>query len=145
MQQGEVVKVKFSPFKKSYAYECGGNGVVLEKIGGGICFYATDHTHEEIYCVMPLGYEKDFKDRNYYISAPDEQHMMLRVRNALLVIDYKNHWVSTNVENFRVYGSPAWGQKCGVPWKDAYTRMFAAAEKKRTGGEGKPEASESEE
>lgn len=131
MQCGEAIKVKFSPFKRRYAYECGSNGVVLERIGGGICFYATDDTHDEIHCVMLLGSEQDFKDCKYYIYAPDQQHMMLRVRKAVLVIDFVNRCCSTNVENFKMFGSQDWGMQCSVPWKDSYTEMFANAEKKR--------------
>ena len=133
MQVGEAISIKFSRFKRKYEYVCGEYGFVLERVGGGICFYATDATHEEIFCVVPLGFEKDFKDVNYYIYSIDENRMFFRVRRALLYIDFANKFCSTNVENFRVFGSPEWGKECLSPWKDEYTRLYNQAEKKRNG------------
>ena len=37
------------------------------------------------------------------------------------------------MENFRVIGSTEWGQKCLVPWKDEYTKLYNAVENKRNG------------
>lgn len=138
LQPGEVTKVKISRFKREYAFECGNNGMVLERIGGGICCYATSADHEDIYCAMPLGMERDFKDSKYYVYAPDERYMLLRVGKAVLLVDFEAKVCATNVKDFRMYGSPAWGQQCQVPWKDAYTAIYTAAEKRRvaelTGG-----------
>ena len=133
MQVGEAINIKFSRFKRKYEYECGEHGFVLEKVGGGICFYATDASHEDIHCAVPLGFEKDFKDVNYYIYSIDEHRMFFRVRRAVLFIDFEHKWCSTNVENFKVFGSPAWGQDCLVPWKDSYTKLYNKAENKRNG------------
>lgn len=144
MQVGEAIKIKFSRFKKQYQYECGEHGFVLEKIGGGICFYATDASHEDIYCVVPLGFEKDFKDANFYIYSVSEDIAFFRVRRALLMIDFAKKCCSTNVENFRVYGSPDWGKECLVPWKDSYTRLYNKAENKRNGKEDVSEAPKEE-
>jgi len=145
LQVGEAINIKFSRFKKKYAYECGEHGFVLEKVGGGICFYATDATFEDIYCVVPLGFEKDFKDVNYYVYSVDENRMFFRVRRALLYIDFEKKCCSTNVENFRVFGCPDWGQECLVPWKDAYTRLYNKAENKRNGKEEAEESTEENE
>ena len=145
MQPGEVTKVKFSPFKKQYAFECGDNGMVLEKIGGGICCYATDASHENIYCVMPLGMERDFKDSKYYIYAPDDRHMLLRVAKAVLLVDFEAKVCSTNVKDFRTFGSPEWGQQCQVSWKESYTAIYTRAEKRRAAqekGEKLPDSAE---
>lgn len=132
MQTGEAVTVKFTFLKNHFAFECGSHGVTLEKVGGGICFYATDDTHKEIYCAMPLGLERDFKDASYYIYAPSDHQMMLRVRKAVLLVDFAEHFCSTNVKGFRIYGSKAWGQNCSVPWKEEYIQLYNAAEKART-------------
>lgn len=131
LQPGEVTKIKFSRFKRQYAFECGENGIVLERIGGGICCYATNASHEDIYCVMPLGMETDFKGSKYYVYAPNSRHMILRVDKAILLIDFEDKVCATNVKNFRMFGSPAWGQQCQVPWKDSYTSIYQAAEKRR--------------
>ena len=133
MQAGEAISIKFSRFKKKYTYDFGKYGFILEKVGGGICFYATDATFDDIFCVVPLGFEKDFKDVNYYIYSVDENRVFFRVRRALLYIDFEKKFCSTNVENFRVFGCPDWGRECLVPWKDDYTRLYNRAENKRNG------------
>lgn len=145
MQPGEVTRVKFSRFKRQYTFECADHGMVLERIGGGICCYATSADHEDIYCAMPLGMERDFKDSKYYIYAPDERHMLLRVNKAILLVDFEAKVCATNVKDFRMFGSPAWGQKCQVPWKDSYTAIYQAAEKSRVAAlnGGQPEVDES--
>lgn len=133
MQAKEAIKFRFKPFKRQFAVEYGDYGMMLEKVGGGICAYATDKTHENIFCACPLGFEKDFKDTNYYFYAIDGERMMLRVRRAVLMIDFAKKICSTNVENFRVFGSPEWGQNCMVPWKESYTRLYNREEKRRLG------------
>lgn len=133
MQHGESIKWKFTPFKKRLETACGENGMVLEKIGGGVCLYATDAGHETIHCVMPLGFEKDFKDANYYVYAIDDQYMIFRVKKAVLLVDYVNRCCSTNVKDFKMYGSTEWGINCTVPWKDSYTALYTEAEKRRVG------------
>ena len=89
MQVGEAEKVKFSLFKNRFVFACGQNGLTLEKVGGGICLYATDHTHQEIYCAMPLGMEREFKDAAYFIYAPNEHQMLLRVHKAVMLVDFE--------------------------------------------------------
>ena len=133
MQVGEAIKIKLTRFKKHYAYECGEHGIVLERIGGGVCLYVTDASHDDIHCVAPLGADRDFKDVNFYLYSVDEHKMFFRIRRAVLYIDFENKWCSTNVENFRVIGSKEWGQNCLVPWKDEYTKLYNQAENRRNG------------
>lgn len=133
MQIGESIKIKLSRFKRSYAYEAGAHGIMLERLGGGICLYVTDASHEDIHCVAPLGSEADFKDVSFYLYSIDEDRMFFRVRRALLYIDFAAKCCSTNVENFRIIGSTEWGQVCTVPWKNSYTKLYNAAENKRNG------------
>ena len=133
MQVGEAIKIKLSRFKRKYEYECGKHGIVLEKIGGGICLYVTDASYDDIHCVAPLGHEKDFKDCGFYLYSIDEDRMFFRVRRAVLYIDFANKFCATNVENFRVIGSKEWGQNCLVPWKDSYTKLYNQVENKRNG------------
>lgn len=135
MNVGGAVKVKFTLFKNRFAFACGNHGFMLEKVGGGICLYATDHTHEELYCAMPLGMEREFKDSTYYIYAPNDSQMMLRVRKAVLLVDFAGHWCATNVPDFRVYGSKQWGQNCLIPWKEEYTQLYNTAEKAQIAAE----------
>ena len=133
MQIGESIKIKLTRFKRKYEYEVGPHGIVLERSGGGVCLYITDASHEEFHCIAPLGAENDFKDTNFYLYSIDADRMFFRIRRALLYIDFGAKCVSSNVENFRVIGSPEWGKVCTVPWKDSYTRLYNAAEKKRNG------------
>ena len=133
MNVGDAIKLKFSRFRRKLQCECGEHGIVLEKIGGGVCLYVTDASHDDIHCVAPLGLENDFRDVNYYIYSVDENRMFFRVRKAVLYIDFANKCCATNVENFKVIGSPEWGKECLVPWKDAYTKLYNNAENKRNG------------
>ena len=139
MQVGEAIKIKFSRFKRKYEYEIGAHGIVLERLGGGICLYVTDASHDNVHCIAPLGAEADFKDVNFYLYSIDEDRLFFRIRRALLYIDFAAKCCSSNVENFRVIGSPEWGQKCSVPWKDSYTRLYNKAENKRNGKSDDPE------
>jgi hypothetical protein len=133
VQIGEAIKIKFNRFKRKYEYQIGEHGIVLERISGGICLYVTDASHDTIHCIAPLGNESDFKDTNFYLYSIDENRMFFRVRRALLYINFETKHCSSNVENFRVIGSPEWGQVCTSPWKDSYTRLYNSAEKKRNG------------
>ena len=133
MQIGDSIKIKLSRFKRKYAYEIGEHGIMLERIGGGICLYVTDASHDDIHCIAPLGSEIDFRDVNFYLYSIDENRMFFRIRRALLYIDFEAKCVSSNVENFRIIGSPEWGKSCTVPWKDSYTRLYNKAENKRNG------------
>lgn len=133
VQVGEATKIKLSRFKSKYAYECGENGIIIERIGGGLCLYVTDASHEDFHLVAPLGADKDFMDTNFYLYSIDEARMFFRVRRAVLYIDFANKMCATNVENFRIIGSKEWGQNCMVPWKDDYTKLYNAAENKRNG------------
>ena len=133
VQIGESVKIKLNRFKRKYEHEWGDHGILLERVGGGICLYVTDATHEEIYCAVPLGFEKDFKDVNYYFYAVAPDQMFFRIRRALLFVDLEKKCCATNVENFRVFGSPTWRQDCLVPWETSFTKLYNAAENKRNG------------
>lgn len=123
MQHGEVQKVSFSLFKKLFQFECGKHGVVLERDGKAICLYGTDSDHKKIHCAVPLGPEKELKKMNFYVFAPDAQRMLLGVRSALIVIDFRNRFVSANI-NLQVYGSEEWGKDCISPWKEEYKALF---------------------
>lgn len=142
MQIGESIKIKLSRFKRKYDYEIGAHGITLERISGGLCLYVTDASHEDIHCIAPLGNESAFKDVNFYLYSVDEDRMFFRIRRALLYIDFAAKCVSSNVENFRVIGSPDWGKSCSVPWKDSYTRLYNKAENKRNGKSGDSENTE---
>lgn len=84
---------------------------------------------------MPLGMEREFKDSTYYIYAPNDSQMMLRVRKAVLLVDFAGQWCATNVPDFRVYGSKQWGRNCLLSWKEEYTQLYNAAEKARIAAE----------
>lgn len=133
MKVEEFIKFKLSRFKAKYAYEFGAHGIVLERIGGGICLYVTDEAHDDFHCVTLLGMDKDFSDTNFYVYIIDEDRIFFRVRRAVMYIDYANKFCATNVENFKVIGSEEWGQNCLAPWKDEYTKLYNQLENKRNG------------
>ena len=124
MNKGEMQKVKFGLFKKTFMFECEDHGLVLERDGKTVCLYATDRNHAKIYCALPLGPEKIFKRLSYMIVAPDDQYMLMLVEGVMVVVDFVNKTCATNVEKLRVFGSDAWGEECSAPWQKEYNKLF---------------------
>jgi len=132
MKLNDFANFKFTRFKQFGKFELGDHfGFTLEKLGGGICCYATDETHKIMYALAPLGYERDFKDATFYFYRVTDTLAFVRVRRALLMVDFANKFCATNVENFRIHGCPDWGLNCTKPWQDEYTKLYNEAEKKR--------------
>lgn len=129
MQHGEVQKVTFSMFKKLFQFENGKYGLVLERDGKAITLYGTDSDHKKVYCAIPLGPESELKKMNFYVFAPDANRMLLGVRSALIVIDFRHKRCCANV-NLQVYGSEEWGANCIEPWKEEYKKLFGIPEGK---------------
>ncbi len=127
MNCGEVQKVKFGLFKNTFLFECMDHGVVLERDGKAVCIYATDAAHSNIYCALPLGPEKAFKNQAFFVAAPDSRYMLLGVKNVLVVVDFVNKTCATNVPQLRIFGSDAWGQECQSQWKGEYDQLFGLA------------------
>ena len=124
MNKGDMQKVKFGLFKKTFMFECEDHGLVLERDGETVCLYATDRSHSKIYCALPLGPEKILKRLPFYIVAPDDQYMLMLVGEVMVVVDFVNKTCATNVEQLHVFGSDAWGENCGTQWKDEYNKFF---------------------
>ena len=124
MNKGEMQKVKFGLFKKTFMFECEDHGLVLERDGKTVCLYATDRNHAKIYCALPLGPEKIFKRLSYMIVAPDDQYMLMLVEGVMVVVDFVNKTCATNVEKLHVFGSDAWGEECSAPWQKEYNKLF---------------------
>lgn len=121
---GTTQAVKFGLFKNCHKFEAGSRGLVLEKESGGICLYATDAAHENIYCAMPMGRSKDLKMLNFYIFNHDEQKLLCGVGRALFVMDFAEKWAATNVDGFHIFGSDHWGQSCQRVWQPEYMKLF---------------------
>lgn len=121
---GSTEKVSFGLFKKRFLFESGHRGLVLEQADGVVCLYATDAAHGKILCAMPLGRVRDMKKANYYIFAPDENKLLCAVGRALFVMDFTEKWASSNLENYKIYGSDHWGQECQRPWQGSYMKFF---------------------
>ena len=124
MNKGDVQKVTFGLFKKTFMFECEDHGLVLERDGKTVCLYATDSVHSKIYCALPLGPEKILKRLPFYIVAPDDQYMLMLVGVVMVVVDFVNKTCAANVEQLRVFGSDTWGENCGTQWKEEYNKLF---------------------
>lgn len=125
---GSTEKVNFSLFKRKFLFESGARGLVLEQADGVACLYATDSAHSKILCAMPMGRIREMKGANYYMFAPDEHKLLAAVGRALFVIDFTEQWASTNLENYRIYGSDNWGQDCQKTWQSSFMKLFGLPE-----------------
>lgn len=105
-------------------FESENRGLVLEQADGVVCLYATDASHSTIYCAMPMGRIRDMKKANYYLFAPDEDKLLAAVGRVLFVMDFTGRWAATNLENYQIYGSDAWGKDCQRPWKGEFMCLF---------------------
>ena len=124
MNKGDMQKVQFGLFKKTFMFACEDHGLVLERDGKTVCLYATDSGHSKIYCALPLGPEKILKRLPFYIVAPDDRYMLMLVGEVMVVVDFVNKTCATNVEQLHVFGSDTWGENCGTQWKDEYNKLF---------------------
>lgn len=125
---GAMEAVKFGLFKNCHKFKAGDRGFILEKDQGAVCLYATDAAHETIFCAIPMGPYKNLKLFSFYIFCPDEQKLLCSVGRALFVVDFAEKWASTNVENFRIYGSEHWGQDFQRPWDRSFWKLFGLPE-----------------
>lgn len=121
---GESQSVKFGLFKNRFLFESGDRGFVLEKDHGGICLYATDGAHENIFCAMPMGRIRELKLLPFHIHCYDHQKLLCAVGRALFVVDFAGKWAATNVDGFRVFGSDHWGESCQRLWEPEYVKLF---------------------
>ena len=124
LKMGGMEQVSFSLFKKRFLFESGDKGLVLEQADGVVCLYATDAAHGKILCAMPMGRIRDMKKMTYFVFNPDEHKLLAAVGRALFVMDFAEQWVSTNLENYKIYGSDHWGQECQRPWQGSYMKLF---------------------
>ena len=121
---GSEEMVRFSLFKKRFLFESGDRGLVLEQADGVVCIYATDASHSKILCAMPLGRIRDMKKMTYFVFNPDENKLLAAAGRALFVMDFTEKWASSNLENYKIYGSNHWGQECQKPWQGSYMTLF---------------------
>ena len=121
---GNVESVKFGLFKNRFLFEADQRGFVLEKDDGAVCLYATDASHESIYCAIPMGPYKNLKYFQFYLFCPDDQKLLCAVGRALFVVDFTEKWAATNVDNFEIFGSDHWGQQCQRPWDQKFLKLF---------------------
>ena len=80
---GSTEMVHFSLFKRRFLFESGDRGLVLEQADGTVCLYATDASHSNILCAMPLGRVRDMRKETYFLFAPDEDKLLAAVGQAL--------------------------------------------------------------
>ena len=121
---GNVESVKFGLFKNRFLFEADQRGFVLEKDDGAVCLYATDASHESIYCAIPMGPYKNLKYFQFYLFCPDDQKLLCAVGRALFVVDYAAKKIATSVVGLRAFGNGEWGENVQMPWRGDYPALF---------------------
>ena len=118
-------KAKFYIFVKVIMYECGDNGIVLEKENGRINLYATNAKHNTIFCTIPMGGKTELWGQTYVISAPDEDRILVDAGPTKVVIDFKEQVATTSKWGCTIKGSKTWGEDVQVEWDEDFEDYFA--------------------
>ena len=124
LEVGKVGKARFIRFiKKMNVFECGNNGMVLERENKELTLYATNAACSKIYCRIPLGSDKDAGKRKFIAIAYNDHVMLLDGGEVLVVIDYDAEKVAVSDPDIKAAGK-LWGEDVQAPWDPAYNGMF---------------------
>ena len=124
LQVGHVGKARFIRFiKKTNIFECGDNGIVLERENKQITLYATNAACSKIYCTIPLGSDKALKKYKFVAIAYNDHVMLVEGGDVQVVIDYDAEKVSISKPGITAIGK-GWGQEVQEPWQKEYYGMF---------------------
>lgn len=124
---GMAGKAKFIPLiKKTNIFECGDNGIVLEREKGIITLYVTNAACSVIYARVTLGKLADLRGNVLVAIAYSEDVMLVDGGHIKIVIDYAEKAVAINQEDLIVKGSKHWGEDVQIDWEDDYNEFFNA-------------------
>ena len=125
LEIGKAGKARFIRcIKKTNIFECGGNGMVLEREKHDITLYATNAACSQIYCTIPLGTDKALKKYKFVAIAYNDHVMLLDGGDIHVVIDYDAQKVAISKEGITAGGSKFWGEDVQEPWLPEYGSMF---------------------
>ena len=124
---GMAGKCKFIPLlKKTNIFECGNNGIVVEREKNVITLYATNDRCSVIYAAVPLGTTKELFGRALVVIAYSEDIMILDGGDYRVVVDFEEKAVAVNKPELKVRGSKHWGDDVQVEWEYDYNEFFNA-------------------
>lgn len=90
-------------------------GIVIEKEPDVVCVYATDETHQDILCAIPLCHPKFLKGAEYTIDFCGKERVRVSVGDLRIVVDYALKKCAVN-QAIRCFGSDRWGQDIQAEW-----------------------------
>lgn len=108
----------------AWLFSNGYNGIVVEQQDGtNICVYATDASHQEVYCAVPLGFSDSLRGVPCAIFLRNNAPSKVTVygNTVTVFIDFVNKKCSTNL-GVNIIGSEAWGHDVALPWDDSMTQ-----------------------
>jgi len=108
------------PFEKVYMFETENKGLAVEKEGHMLTVYATDASHENIYCALCLLPPEYFRGRTLRIVENGNKIFGDFVQLKFM-IDFENKLCACDADDMRLFGSDAWGHNLTLmPWLDEY-------------------------
>lgn len=129
LKVGTLGKVRFiRGIKKTNIFECGSNGMVVEREKNIITLYATNDRCSEIYAIITLGTNKQLKKYKFVGIAYSDDMMLLDGGDIHVVIDYANKKVAVNKPEIQVKGRKDWGEDVRMPWRSEFNAMFGLPE-----------------
>lgn len=140
LEVGKAGKARFIRFiKKTNIFECGPNGMVLERENNVITLYVTNARCSEIYCVIPLGGNEILKKNKFMGVAYSPEIMLLYGGDIMVMVDFGARKVSVNKPGIKATGKRDWGEDVQIPWKPQYNAMFGLAAGTEVLESGEPE------
>lgn len=131
LEIGKAGKVRFiRGVKKTNIFECGDNGMVVEREKNLITLYVTNGRCSEIYCEIPLGGNEILKKNKFVCAAYSENIMLLDGGEIMAVVDYARKKVAINQPGFTVTGKRDWAEAPQMPWEPDFDEMFGLNTKK---------------
>lgn len=125
LEVGRAGKVRFiRGIKKTNIFECGENGMVVERENNIITVYATDSRCSKIYAAAVLGTNRELRKHKFVGIAYSRDKILLDGGDILVVVDYAAHTVAVNKPEIEVRGSKHWGENVRTYWRNAYNGMF---------------------
>lgn len=126
LQVGKAEKCQFVRFvKNTNMFECGQNGMVVEREKNFFTLYATNAACNTIYAAVPLGSSSELFGRVLVVVAYSEDVMLLDGGDIRVVIDFDEQAIAVSKPGIQVRGSKHWGDDVQIDWEYDYNEFFA--------------------
>ncbi len=122
---GKPLKAKFNLLVKTFMFECGDNGIVMEKDKEGVTLYATNGAHNVMYCKIPMGSNGELRSQTYVFIAYSDTQIIVDAGRTHVVIDYEDRVATSSKPGCVITGSKAWGDDVQVEWDEEFEEFFA--------------------